>query len=389
MKKSLLYLMSMMLLMQLSYAQSELDWLNEPELANEQPQKPAPRQPSPYNQGAAGKNVFDEALPDQLGKVPQGPVILDEFGNPQGSQYDLARDNAFDDYKVAVLHLYSGEGFDFRYPNTAIGRKGFEIMRWTSPPNATELKLMLEKASQLWIISHKRRLLNAEHLKVIKDFFNSGRGIYIWGENEPYYADANYVASALLGAELYGNWRGDQIVGLKSAGGSRGLVPNHLVSTGISNIYEGITVSSIRGSGLTPLLYGSEGNLIAAAYEKEGKRAIIDGGFTRLFLKWDTAGTGRYVKNAAAWLANYERFGGSGGAGGVPAKPTVELVAALLSEMGYYSGSLSKVNENAVKRGLKDFQNDFGLKATGQLDKATWAELSSMGLSAETKAKMK
>jgi len=26
---------------------------------------------------------------------------------------------------------------------------------------------------------------------------------------------------------------------------------------------------------------------------------------------WDNAGTGRYVKNAAAWLVNYERFGGA------------------------------------------------------------------------------
>lgn len=28
----------------------------------------------------------------------------------------------------------------------------------------------------------------------------SGRGVYIWGENEPYYADANAVAGALFGA---------------------------------------------------------------------------------------------------------------------------------------------------------------------------------------------
>ena len=39
------------------------------------------------------------------------------------------------------------------------------------------------------------------------------------------------------------------------------------------------------------------------------KRLIFDGGFTRLYCNWDTAGTGRYVKNAAAWLANVERFG--------------------------------------------------------------------------------
>lgn len=48
---------------------------------------------------------------------------------------------------------------------------------------------------------------------------------------------------------------------------------------------------------------------MAAFYDKDAKRAIFDGGFTRLYLKWDTAGTARYVKNAAAWLANAERFG--------------------------------------------------------------------------------
>ena len=60
---------------------------------------------------------------------------------------------------------------------------------------------------------------------------------------------------------------------------------------------------------LTPLIYGSDSNLVAAFFDHDGKRAIFDGGFTRLFYKWDTAGTPRYVKNAAAWLANYERFG--------------------------------------------------------------------------------
>ena len=48
---------------------------------------------------------------------------------------------------------------------------------------------------------------------------------------------------------------------------------------------------------------------MAAFYDHDGKRAILDGGFTRLYNKWDTAGTGRYVKNAAAWLVNVERFG--------------------------------------------------------------------------------
>ena len=35
---------------------------------------------------------------------------------------------------------------------------------------------------------------------------------------------------------------------------------------------------------------------------------VIDGGFTRLAVNWDDAGTARFVKNAAAWLVNAERF---------------------------------------------------------------------------------
>ena len=60
---------------------------------------------------------------------------------------------------------------------------------------------------------------------------------------------------------------------------------------------------------LTPLIYGSANNLVTAAYEKNCKRLILDGGFTRLYVNLDSAGTGRYVKNAAAWLVNYEKFG--------------------------------------------------------------------------------
>ena len=96
----------------------------------------------------------------------------------------------------------------------------------------------------------------------------------MWGDNEPYYADANAVGEALLGVTMHG-----------------------------------ITIATLSSNpSLTPLVYGSANNLVAAFYDQGGKRLIFDGGFTRLYNKWDTAGTGRYVKNAATWLANVERF---------------------------------------------------------------------------------
>ena len=88
-----------------------------------------------------------------------------------------------------------------------------------------------------------------------------------------------------------------------------GIVPNHPITTGLEFLYEGITIATISiNSDLKPLMYSSVGNEVTAYYEKDEKRAILDGGFTRLYYKWDTAGTARFVKNAAAWLANTERF---------------------------------------------------------------------------------
>ncbi len=272
-----------------------------------------------YNKCAA-KNVITESREEVIYDRATGAsqtitvereVAADSYGNAQGNQYDLAVDGAFEGQTIAVLHLYTGEGFDFELPKNALKEKGFSVYRWMNqPPPAKELKEGLDKACQLWIISSNVQMLNEEHIKVIKEFFDAGKGVYIFGDNEPYYADANYVAKALIGTEMTGNTMGNQVVDLMMGGKKVGIMPNHLITTGLQHLYEGITIATLaENKDLEPLVYGSEGNLVTAVYEKDGKRLILDGGFTRLFINWDTAGTGRYVKNAAAWLVNVEKFG--------------------------------------------------------------------------------
>lgn len=109
---------------------------------------------------------------------------------------------------------------------------------------------------------------------------------------------------------MLGNLPGTVTVSLRPEGGEIGLTPNHDITTGLEYLYEGVTIATIQpNTALEPLLVGSAGNLVTAVYDHDGKRAVLDGGFTRLYVNWDTAGTARYVKNAAAWLVNYERFG--------------------------------------------------------------------------------
>ena len=51
----------------------------------------------------------------------------DHQGNALGTNYDLANDGAFDGKKILVLHLYTGEGFDFKEPQIALESKGFRL----------------------------------------------------------------------------------------------------------------------------------------------------------------------------------------------------------------------------------------------------------------------
>ncbi len=251
-----------------------------------------------------------DVFTDAAGKVNIKGVQTDAFGNPLGNEFDLAKDGAFKGYSIAVLHLYTGEGFDFSKPLAALKEKGFDVVRWAdAAPPVDDFRKDLRKCCQLWVISNRELLLSDEHLAEIGRYFDAGHGVYVWGDNEPYYVDANAVGRRILDATMDGNVPGDKVVSPQQRAGGPGFTP-HLVMTGLNYLYEGVTIATVRPSSeMKPLVYGSASNLVTACYDSNGKRAIFDGGFTRLFCNWDTAGTGRYVKNAAAWLANVDQWG--------------------------------------------------------------------------------
>ena len=290
---------------------------------------------------AAGRNAPAEAY-DEVRDLKTGTVTLrkteqqvpkDGHGNARGNQYDLAVDGAFDGQTVLILDQVGNTLVNTR---AALREKGLSSVVYAngSTPSPEELKKALEKSCQLWLISSGVPMLKPEHLALIKAFFDAGHGVYIWGDNEPLYADANRVAGVLVpGLRMEGNLAGNQVVGIADGKDVKvGLRAGHLITTGLEHLYEGVTIATVQftpaggrtaalydgegGSarspklppGFTPLLYGSVGNLVTVAYEKDGKRLLMDGGFTRLAVSWDDAGTARYVKNAAAWLVHAEKF---------------------------------------------------------------------------------
>lgn len=273
---------------------------------------------SQYNSCAGQSKVMEthnEEVYDDVSKeyttvtVEREVQKKDGFGNVSGNQFDLAVDGAFEGQTILVLNLPS---VNLDHPKSALKEKGFSMFQFKgAAPTTEQLEDALSKACQLWVISSGDQLLNDDHAELVKRFFNSGKGVYLWGDNDPYHADANFLAQKLVGVTLSGKYHGDKNVGFKTKSADYGMQADHLITTGLEYVYEGITISKINDPQqvMTPLVWSTDGEVVAAIYEDQGQRLIIDGGFTRLYYKWNSAGTGRYVKNAAAWLVNYERFG--------------------------------------------------------------------------------
>lgn len=256
--------------------------------------------------GQAGSHVGIYSKWAGVSRIPA--TNMDRYGNALGDEFDLIEDGTFEGELIFILNLCP-EAFDLSMPINALSKKGFKVVNQRGVIESTQFKSGLEEATQLWVISDRIQHLEESVIGIIEEFFHEGHGVYIWGDNDPYYADANLILYKLFGIGMSGDSPGDQVVSLYQAGGNGGIIEDHLISTGIENMYEGITIAAVgTNDKVKPLVYGSNGLVVTAYYDENGRRALIDGGFTRLYYKWDSAGTDRYVVNAAAWLVNLERF---------------------------------------------------------------------------------
>src|SRR5262249_31630205 len=89
-----------------------------------------------------------DLVTEHAGRTRIAGAATDRFGNAAGTAYDLGRDGAFEGHTVHVLHLYTGEGFDFSLPTIAFQRKGFKLERRTKPGSPDDLRQWLADAQQ-------------------------------------------------------------------------------------------------------------------------------------------------------------------------------------------------------------------------------------------------
>ena len=241
---------------------------------------------------------------------------FDRHGNPQGDEYDLAKDGSMNGADVIIIRCYSYnyDGWNWNYVNNALRKKGFNPINYEYPtlPSINMFEEIINKpGAQIWIISDCKKILNDSYYQAIINAYKNGHGLYIWGDNDPWNADANHLLKMIYGNACYmnGDYNGRHVISISKGKGMPGIVAQHPIAVGIQNFYEGITIAAIRGPQyLRPLVYSSDGNVVTAYDDTNGNRLLVDGGFTRLYCATDEAGTDRFVANCAVWLANVEKW---------------------------------------------------------------------------------
>ena len=238
----------------------------------------------------------------------------DEFGNPEGRAFDLGGGDE-DRIRGERILLYQCAIIDGPVAEKELQRllaeRGLtlDVRREPRHGDCDLTGQVLSQYTQLWFVSGRTPTLSAQQVQMIGDFVSAGNGLAIWADNEPYYADANLLAEALIGTRFSGNKKADRVM-VPGPQRSPGCFVEHQLTQGVNNLYEGITICTIHpATGVTILGQSHDGQLCLGCYEDENRRIVLDTGFTKLYADrlHRSAGLGRYLSNIAFWLAKGSR----------------------------------------------------------------------------------
>lgn len=233
---------------------------------------------------------------------------FDEFGNPKALAFDLGGgdEQRMRDERILMYSAYGTSEFGQHLVSAIAERQiQMDIVDQSRPLD----EALLSRYTQLWHISNSSPTLSGGQIDLIADFVKRGNGLAIWADNAPYFADANLLANRLIGTGFSGNEQADQIMTPAEK-----VMPGHFIehplTNGVNNLYEGVTICTIRPvEGVTILGQSHDGQLNIGCFERGQERIVLDTGFTKLFdgLFQRVAGTARYLRNIAFWLARGSR----------------------------------------------------------------------------------
>lgn len=241
--------------------------------------------------------------------------VLRGKGNEERPEFDLGKDGAFSDFRILVgCFYYEVKNCWDTNAGKALSQKGFKV---TITDNEREFIQQLRSEpgyDVTWIISNSTTSLSeaeqADFKSSVLNFHRSGRGLFIYGDNSPWIVQANWVLPDLVGTKISGNTPGCRVLGYGKSNVAGEFDSEHLIFSGINYLYEGATICFPESDGkLTHLATSTDGHPVISFMDStpEHGRVLVDNGFTKLYMSWDSAGQARYVVNGTVYLVDVER----------------------------------------------------------------------------------
>jgi len=288
-----------------SYEQKELSYAQDSRLE------------SYYNTKSVGLN---DELNDET---------CDAHGNAKGSDFDLGSDGSFTGFTVLIGNFVSGANMN--NPVVALKRKGFEVIL---EPDEKKFLEKINDADVAWIISgtdptpktksptssgESRPAWTSVDRKTfaqsVANYQREGGSLFIWGDNDPLFEHANAVLPMIFDDKdvvLIGNTPGGNILSIGESA-TKGQFGPHIITSGIVNLYEGVTICYPKKlCKMKVLATSTDGNPVICYGDNEifpssYGRLVVDTGYTKNYISWQDAGAARYIVNATVWLLGLER----------------------------------------------------------------------------------
>jgi len=249
--------------------------------------------------------------------IVENGIEYDKHGNLLSEEFDLGKDGSFNDFWI-LIGLFPNELSSswHELAKKSLEKKGFNVVVERKENKFIEL-LKEDKFDVAWLISCSQKYdsFNEQEFKnAVFNYHKTGKGLFIYGDNAPYFLHANLVLPELVGCSLQGNNYGNKTLSFGSTREKGQFDQEHLIFAGINNLYEGITICyPDQDSKLKTLALGTDGKPCILSCEKgqsnfnDGGRIVVDTGFTKLYQQfWASAGQARYVVNATVWLVDLE-----------------------------------------------------------------------------------
>lgn len=233
---------------------------------------------------------------------------MDEHGNPVGAEYDLGGKASLKGQRIMIVTFDHDPDVEGSPLPEALRTKGANVERVRYPlPQLAAWRTMLDKTDQLWLWSSEEVThLPAEHLAALTQRWKAGKlGLCLLADNEPYVKEASRVLTSLIpGSRITGKYSGEKVLSARNGESGPGFDAANPLFTGLGHVYEGNTISTPSGKGLSTVCWASDGKPVLATYQTgDSSRLLVFGGYTSFYEQfWGKAGTARLATNMAAWL---------------------------------------------------------------------------------------